>query len=334
MFRRHFLEDANGATTASGAGAASAGTSGGTTAAAGAAGAAAAPNPSITDPATAAAGSGAGAGGGANAGAGAAGGGTSSAWMDSLPDEIKRDPSLQLFKESGVSGLAKSWVSSQQLIGKDKVLIPGEQATAEEWATLHAKLGRPEDPSKYELKLPDGQKLDEKFAGGFKETAFKAGLSGKQVQQMAEWYAKEAGAAVEGKQAASAAELTQALDTYRTALGGQEKFMARVDVARQAVRALGDEKLTNFLKESGAGSRPEMIEFFAKLAGMMSEDKLRDGTGVPFGGDPADVEKEISAKESAFYSRFEGMTAFDRRAASEDILKLRERLEAMRAPRQ
>lgn len=323
MFRRHFLEETSGGV--------------GSGAPAGGAPAGGAPA-SITDAPTGGAGGASGSGTGAGAGAGvgtpAAGGTPAATWMDSLPPEIKGDPSMQMFKDSGISGLAKSWVSAQQLIGKDKIILPGDKATEEEWATIHAKLGRPEAPDKYELKLPDGQALDEKFAGGFKETAFKAGLSGKQVQQMAEWYAKEAGAAVEGKQAASAAELTQALDAYRTGLGGQEKFMARVDVARQAVRALGDEKLTNFLKESGAGSRPEMIEFFAKLAGMMSEDKLRDGTGVPFGGDPAEVEREISAKEATFYGKFENMTAFDRRAASEDILKLRERLEAMRAPRQ
>lgn len=323
MFHRHFLEDAAGGGVGSGAPAGGAPASG--------------TPASITDaPSGAAGGAGGGAGAGAGAGVGtpAAGGVPAATWMDSLPPEIKGDPSMQMFKESGISGLAKSWVSAQQLIGKDKIILPGEKATDEEWATLHAKLGRPEDPSKYDFKLPDGQAMDEKFSGGFKETAFKAGLNGKQVQQLAEWYAKEAGAAVEGKQVASAAELTKALDTYRQSLGGQEKFMSRVDTARQAVRALGDEKLTSFLKESGAGSRPEMIEFFAKLAGMMSEDKLRDGTGVPFGGDPAEIEREIASKEATFYGRFEGMTAFDRRAASEDILKLRERLEAIRAPRQ
>lgn len=326
MFRRHFLEDANAGV--------STGVSGG---GAGAPAAVATPSANIADPGTGSGtggGNPAGAGGGAGVGTGAPAGGNAAAWLDALPPEIKGDPSMQVFKESGVAGLAKSWVSAQAMIGKDKVLIPGEKATDEEWASFHAKLGRPETPDKYEFKLPDGQQMDEGFAKGFKETAFKAGMTPKQVQAAVEWYAKEAGARVESTQAAQAAALTQSIDAYRQSLGGQEKFMARVDVARQAVRALGDEKLTGFLKESGAGNRPEMIEFFAKLAGMMSEDKLRDGTGVPFGGDPAEIEKEINAKESAFYSRFEGMTAFDRRAASEDILKLRERLESMRSPQQ
>lgn len=319
MFRRHFLEEEAGGTS----GGASTGAAGGGTAA----------STSITAPAT---------GGGAStpatgvapSGGAPAGGATiPSSWMDSLPDEIKRDPSIQLFKESGVGGLAKSWVSAQAMLGKDKVIIPGEKATDEEWAAFHTKLGRPEAADKYDFKLPDGQKLDDNFAKGFKDIAFKNGLSPKAVQSMVEWYAKEAGTAVQGQAAAGQAQLKQSIDAYRDSLGGNEKFMARVDQARTAVRALGDPKLNAFLDKSGAGSQPEMIEFFAKLSGMMSEDKLRDGTGLAYSADndPATIQKEITSIESTMYTNLDST---HRSEWVQQLSKLYERLDAARQPRQ
>lgn len=314
MFLRHFLEEEAGGSPA-GAPAAATGTP------------SAAPAPSITaDPA-----GGVPAGGAAPAGASVSAPPASSSWMDSLPDEIKRDPSIQLFKESGVGGLAKSWVSAQAMLGKEKVIIPGEKATDEEWGAFYAKLGRPESADKYEFKMPDGQQMDEGFAKGFKELAFKTGMNPKQVQNLAEWYGKEAAQAQQQVQQARAAETTQKLDAYRTSLGGEEKFKVRIDQARVAVRALADPKLNEFLDKSGAGSQPEMIEFFAKLSGMMGEDKLRDGTGVAYGDDPAAIQKEITSIESRMYS---DMGSSHRPEWVAQLSKLYERLIAARQPRQ
>lgn len=330
-YRRHFLEEEANAGTGSGTG----GSGGGTAAPGGAGNGTASPSTSVTTAPAAGAGNG-GAGTGTGAGVGTtvtppANGGS---WMDSLPAEIKGDPSIQLFKDSGVSGLAKSWVSAQAMLGKDKVVIPGEKATNEEWAAFHSKLGRPESPDKYDIKLPADQKLDDNFAKGFREVAFKSGMTPKQVQQAVEWYAKEAGGAVEAQQSAKQVELKQSIDAYRESLGGDDKLKARIDQARQAVRVLSDAKLNDFLDKSGAGSRPEMIEFFAKLSTMMGEDKLRDGTGVGFGEDPANIQKEITEAEFSLRSRVDSMPKFEVQAQVEKISKLYERLEASRAPRQ
>lgn len=262
--------------------------------------------------------------GGGNAGGS---GGDAKSWLEALPDDIKKDPSLQMFKDP--SSLAKSWVNAQKMIGKDKVVLPGEKSTEEEWNAFYNKLGRPESPDKYEFKLPEGQELDEGFAKGFKEAAFKSGLSPKQVAGLAEWYGNATKASIEAQQAAQVNQLRESLQGYTQKLGGEDKFKARVDDARVALRSLANPELTEFLKTSGLGSRPEMIEFFANLKGMMSEDKIRDGTGVSFNGeDPSVLQKEIESIETKMFAE---MNSPNMGSWVEQRNKLYERLNAARS---
>lgn len=256
-------------------------------------------------------------------------GGTPVSWRDSLSDDIKNDPSLQMFKDP--QSLAKSWVSAQALIGKDKTIIPGAKATDEEWANFYQKAGRPEAADKYEFKLPDGQKMDDNFAKGFKEAAFRSGLAPKQVQNIVDFYSKASADVVSSHQAAEQSKLKADLDAYTQKVGGEEKFKAQVDTARRAVNILADDGLKKFLVDTGLGNRPEMIDFFSKLAGMMSEDKLRDGTGVAYNEDPAVIDNEIREKEARLFS---DMNNTNRKAWVEEIQKLYERREAARQPRQ
>lgn len=234
---------------------------------------------------------------------GAAGGGEASkSWLESLPDDIKADPSLQNFKDP--ISLAKSWVNAQKLIGADKVVIPGKDATEEDWANFYNKIGRPESPDKYEIKAPEGYKLDENLAKGLKDVAHKSGMNSKQVNELVSWWASQEKDMVEAAETAKQKALIDSLNSYKGELGGEEKFKATVDKARVAVKTLADEGFKKFLVDTQLGSQPEAIKFFAKLADMMGEDKIRDGSGVPFGGseDPVALRQQIDSIESKLFS--------------------------------
>jgi hypothetical protein len=220
------------------------------------------------------------------------GGGDGKSWLESLPDDIKSDPSLQMFKEPGA--LAKSWVNAQKMMGADKVILPNDKSTDEEWTAFYQKMGRPDAADKYEIKGPDGKPVESEITKGFKETAFKLGLSPKQVAGLAEWNMGALSAAQEQQKNAELNQVKDSIKAYVEKVGGDDKYKARVDEARVAVRALASPELSKFLKDTGLGSRPEMIDFFAELKGMMSEDKIRDGTGIPLAGeDPAVLQREI-----------------------------------------
>lgn len=238
--------------------------------------------------------------GGGGGGAGQ-GGGDGKGWLESLPDEIRSDPSLAVFKD--VAGLAKSFVNAQKMLGADKVILPTDKSTEEEWNAFYQKIGRPESPDKYEIKAPQGKELNQDLTKNFKVVAHKLGLSPKQVSGLAEWNFGALEAAEAARKTQETTQVRESIMAYQQKLGGEEKYKARVDEARVAVRALANPELSKFLKESGMGSRPEMIEFFASLKGMMDEDKIKDGTGVAFSGeDPSVIQREIEELSKKIYS--------------------------------
>lgn len=93
---------------------------------------------------------------------------------------------------------AKQWKSVDDAIKSYRDLeahaskslkVPGADATAEEWNAFYGKLGRPESPDKYELKLnteavPQDFPYDEKSAIEFRTWAHEAGLSPQQAQSL------------------------------------------------------------------------------------------------------------------------------------------------------
>lgn len=93
---------------------------------------------------------------------------------------------------------AKQWKSPEDAIksyreleahASKAVKVPGADATAEDWNAFYGKLGRPESPDKYELKLnteavPQDFPYDEKSAIEFRTWAHEAGLSPQQAQSL------------------------------------------------------------------------------------------------------------------------------------------------------
>lgn len=70
-------------------------------------------------------------------GGGGGGGGGDSSWRDSLPDELKADPSLASVKD--IPSLAKQFVDAQRHIG-GSIRIPSEEAGKEDWEAFMNKI--------------------------------------------------------------------------------------------------------------------------------------------------------------------------------------------------
>lgn len=232
----------------------------------------------------------------ASAGADGATDETTKSWLDSLPEDIKKDPSLAMFKEP--AALAKSWINAQKMIGANKVVIPDEKASDEEKAAFYQKLGRPDSPDKYELKAPEGYELDDGLVKTFKEAAHKAGLTPNQANAILAFDAQRMAESRQKAEAAQARQMEESLIEYQKSLGGQEKYKATVDRARVALREVGSPELKEFLEESKLGSHPRVIDLFSKIYSMMDEGKIREGTGVPIGSDAATIQAEIEELEN------------------------------------
>lgn len=235
---------------------------------------------------------GAGAGNEGNAGQG---GGTPPVWTDGLAPELGELVKTKGWKNPGEA--LTSYAALEKIIPADKVVVPAADADPKAWDEVYGKLGRPEAPDKYELKLPADAKeigYDDKLAGWFRSAAHKTGLNTRQAAAMHDEFTAlqrqqvtEAVAKIETDRKAAMA----ALDTKWGAQAAAKK-----EASKMAMKALGGEEFARYLDATGLGDDPQMIATFANIAEKIGEDGLK-GDGAKLGLSLSQKEAEAEIKK-------------------------------------
>jgi hypothetical protein len=213
-------------------------------------------------------------------------------WKEAISEEFRNDPNIEKFTE--IDALAKSYINATRMIGQDKVAVPNENSTDDQWNEVYAKLGRPESADKYKLDAKsDVVPIDEGAIKQFAENAHKLGLNNKQAQGILEFYKNS----MEGtaQQSKIDTETAQANAEQQLRQEWGKTFEENVKKAGSVAKAnLGVEVLDMQLKDgTRLGDHPDVIKGFAKIADMMSEDKIvsTESESVNQG---KDIEQEIS----------------------------------------
>jgi hypothetical protein len=222
-------------------------------------------------------------------------------WKDSLPDDLKADPSLSSIMD--IQSLAKSYVHGQKMIGKDKIIIPDKFATDEDWSKVYQKLGVPESADKYELKA-DG--MDEDFVKGFKELAVKNGILPRQADKLFEFYNSHVDKVISDNETENKRVFEESVNGLKKEWGnGYER---KLQAASGLFNSIADEDSKKIFNESGLGNNPVVIKMFAKLAEQMGEDKFvnAESTGS-MGMTPAEAQTKINEiygnKDHPYYNK-------------------------------
>ena len=213
-------------------------------------------------------------------------------WKEAISEEFRNDPNISKFTE--IDALAKSYINATRMIGQDKVAVPNENSTDDQWNEVYTKLGRPESADKYKLDInSEVAPIDEGAIKQFAENAHQLGLNNKQAQGILEYYKSiMEGSAQQSKIDTETAQ-AQAEQQLRQEWG--KTFDENVKKAGSVAKAnLGVDVLDMQLKDgTRLGDHPEVIKGFAKIADMMSEDKIvsTESENVDQG---KDIEQEIS----------------------------------------
>ena len=217
---------------------------------------------------------------------------TQSTWKDSISEVYRNDPNIEKFTE--IDALAKSYINATRMIGQDKVAVPNENSTDDQWNEVYAKLGRPESADKYKLDVKsEAVPIEDGAIKQFAETSHKLGLNNKQAQGILEYYkSMMEGSAQQSKVDTETAQ-AQAEQQLRQEWG--KTFEENVKKAGSVAKAnLGVDVLDMQLKDgTRLGDHPDIIKGFAKIADMMSEDTIvaTESENVDQG---KDIEQEIS----------------------------------------
>ena len=186
-------------------------------------------------------------------------------WQTSVPEALR--PKVAKFKDVG--SLAKSYVELESAAGS-MVRIPADDAPAEEKAKFYSKIGRPEKAEAYELA---GEADDVSL---FAPMALEANLTKAQAKHIWDWSMKTAKTRIE----AAKAELEKARTEKAQALQAKwgDDYHGKADLASKVAKRFGGDALLALMRRTRLGDEPEVLETFAAIGEVLSEDVLSGGT--------------------------------------------------------
>ena len=218
---------------------------------------------------------------------------STSTWKDSISEAYRNDPNIEKFTE--IDALAKSYINATKMIGQDKLVIPTNNSTEEHWNEVYAKLGRPESADKYALDAKsEVVNLDENAIKSFAEQSHKLGLNNKQAQGILEFYKNNMEGTAQQSKIDTETAQAQAEQQLRQEWG--RDFEGKVKQAGALAKANINPEVLDMTLSNGTrlGDHPEIIKGFAKIAGMMQEDKIV-ATESENAQSVSNIEEEISS---------------------------------------
>ena len=198
---------------------------------------------------------------------------TQSTWKDSISEVYRNDPNIQKFTEA--DALAKSYINAVRMIGQDKMIVPNKNFTEDQWEEAYIKMGRPDSADKYSLDIKsDVVPLDEQAIKSFQERSFKLGLNNEQAKGVLDFYKNNMEAQTQQAKVDAETSQAQAQNLLRQEWG--RDYDANIAKAKSLATAnLAPEVFEMQLADgSRLGDNVNVIKGFAKIASMMSEDKI------------------------------------------------------------
>lgn len=214
-------------------------------------------------------------------------------WKSSISEEFRSDPNIEKFTE--IDALAKSYINATRMIGQDKVAVPNKNSTEDQWNEVYSKLGRPESADKYALNIEsEAVAMDEGAIKNFAEQSHKLGLNNTQAQGILEFYKNSMENNMQQSTVNTETAQAQSEQTLRAEWG--QDFDNQVAKAGALAKANMNPEILDLQMQDGTriGDHPEIIKGFAKIAGMLSEDKLVS-TESESVNSMKDLQSEISA---------------------------------------
>ena len=224
---------------------------------------------------------------------------------EAIPEELRNDPNISKFTE--LEALAKSYVNATRMIGQDKVAVPNNNSTEDQWNEVYDKLGRPESADKYQLDVKsDIVPLDDGAIKQFAENAHQLGLNNKQAQGILEFYKNSMESSAQQSKIDNETAQANAEQELRKEWGSN--YENNIKKAGSIAKAnMNPEVLDMELKDgTRLGDHPAIIKGFANIANLMSEDKLvsTESENVSQGTDyEAEISKIVNDRDGPYWNK-------------------------------
>lgn len=209
------------------------------------------------------------------------------AWRQHIPQDMADKGYWKPLESVPLSTVLKSYGNAQEKLG-NSITVPEKPDDKEGWAKVYKKIGRPDDPDKYEYETPkiEGVEWNPDAFKEFNKVAFDNGLSNNQVKAVLGWMSDD----LKQKLAEQADEAAKASIEAETTLKHQygKDYESRHALAQRAGNMYFGEEVTKELLQSGSVQAREGL---MKLGVQLAEDKA-------FGSNPVELQGVTNKDEA------------------------------------
>lgn len=212
-------------------------------------------------------------------------------WRETLDEDIRDEAMLKTIK--GVKGMARAFVDTKRMVGKNKIAVPDENSSEGEWGEFHKAGGRPDTAADYNLTMPEGfpeQYYSVDRANAAQELFHKIGLSKKQSDILFKFNNDAVLADI--KKTEQDDELAFAELQKNLYDGWGAAYDSKIHLGNIAMEhgSEGDEAYRARLVEK-INKDPDLIRFASNLGGKFSE---KGGILTPEVPTPGDIQTQIN----------------------------------------
>jgi hypothetical protein len=220
-------------------------------------------------------------------------------FYEGLEEGLFTDPALKPFldKDGTLNGknIIKSYVHAKRQLGANKITVPGENASDDEWREAFVALGLG-DREAYNVSEKNEGLMGQEFLDKFKEEAYNNHILPQQAQKLFDWLSDQVSDLnTEGeREAQEKSEFEEAGLKKEWGEAYDRNFL----MARKAFQQFATPEQQKAVEAAGLGTDPTLQRIFYNVAQNLNEDTFK-GDSLPKGVlSPDEAKREINAAMS------------------------------------
>lgn len=208
-------------------------------------------------------------------------------WYSSLSEEYRNHPSIQKFSDA--NGLAKSYLSLESLMGRDKIPVPKDANDLNAWNIFNKAFGVPDNAADYKFTINgEEQNLDV-----YKELAHKYHLTNEVAQELLNAHIQDVKDYENAKIQKFNAEAEEATKQLKAEWG--LKYDENLKTAKNFLEKMSSSKEEFDYFNDKIGNDVRFIKLLSKMGNSISEGSLGgfEGQVSGFTKTPAEAKAEL-----------------------------------------
>jgi hypothetical protein len=248
----------------------------------------------------------------------------SEGWQSTLPEGYRDEPSLKTVKDAKV--LAKMFVDTKRMVGKNTIAVPDENSPKDEWSEYYRLGGRPDTVEDYGLAVPEGfppefaeQVFPPDRIAKWQQRFFDGGVSKKAAMQFIAEFANDALADIKSASQAEESQLTEL--TKGLSIDWGAAYDQNIHLGNLAIEE-GTMGSAEFKERVVAKVQkdPDLTRLLANLGSKFAEGKSPDFAAIPT---PSDLQTQIDELMASPVLTDRNSTPAQRKVITDKIMALR-----------